>query len=134
MYAKLKSKGKRESYLATLTTDEEEKKKKRQTREKPFDPHSVASALTIEDQKRAQEMRRYLEKGGIISPELVQSKDVNIEGIRINQYRPHPKMQGDMDRMASEAESSVSEGKGERTPQEWREELRKTIEGEGNNP
>ena len=139
MYAKLKGK-KKESYLAMLAADEAEKKKKResrqakQTKEKPFDPHSVASIQTVEEQKQTQKIRAYLARAKIIPQESVQPKDVDIRSAYAPQYRPNPEMQGDKDRLANEEEQSPLEGSGERTPQEWREELRKTIEGGGNSP
>lgn len=96
MYGKLKGKKKRESYVATLAADEEEGKG-RQVEEKPFDPHSVASMQTLEEQKQSQEMRRIYARQGLIPPESVREGGVDVSHARAPQYKPNPKMQADMD-------------------------------------
>lgn len=56
-------------------------------KEEPFDPHSVASAMTVEEQLRAEEMRELLAAGGVIPQESVRMPDIDISsGIRAPQY------------------------------------------------
>lgn len=129
MYAKLKDKLKKESYVAKLTADEAEKKKRRtprsepQTKEKHFNPHLVASAQTVEEQRQAQEMQENLARMGVIPPESVEETDVDINGIRVPQYKKRINMQRDMSAL-NNGDSAVLEG----TRQELREKLKKLVE------
>ena len=137
MYSKLKGREKRESYLATLIADEAGKKERRtarlgsRTKEGSFDPHSVATAQTVREQRQPEEMRGLLAGMGTLPPEAVRPPDVDIRDIYAPQYATRAGMQKDMDRMVPEAEPVDSDKKDERTPQEWRKELRNLIEGAG---
>lgn len=125
MLGKLKGKI-RESYIAKLTADEAEKKKRRmqrstpQTKEKPFDPHSVASDQTVKQQKSSLEMRNYLAEQGVIPPESVQDTDIDIFDVHAPQYAERG-MQKDMDKLIPNQST-------EATQKESREGLKKLIE------
>lgn len=126
MYAKLGGR-KKQSYLehvAKTHASELEKRKRReggdrkhssqsgterktQEEEKPFDPHSVPSALSIKEQQRAQEMREHLAKKGVIPPESVREADVDIDGARAPQYETRAGMQADMDTLSREVPAKV---------------------------
>lgn len=73
-----------------------------------FDPHSVVTAQTIEEQKQTEEMRKLLAKGGIISPETAQSFDVDISGVRTPQYARRAEMQKDMDKRVAPETSPIA--------------------------
>lgn len=57
-----------------------------QGKEKPFDPHSVQSMVSPEEQKNNLEMRGYLAKDGLIPPQSVQDRDVDIREAQAPQY------------------------------------------------
>lgn len=67
-------------------------------KKKPFGPHSVPTALPIEEQKRVQEMQELLAAGGIISAESARNADVNIDEAR-TPYEANPDMQEEMDKL-----------------------------------
>ncbi|MDD3531064.1 MAG: hypothetical protein PHV99_00495 [Candidatus Pacebacteria bacterium] len=96
--------------------------------EVPFDPHSVPSMVTIEEQRQGAEIRRLLAKGGIIPQESVpETGGVNINSFRAPQYsggkgetqHAGEKMQKDMDMLVSPQEG---------TPAELRKKLRNLVE------
>lgn len=62
-----------------------------------FDPHSVASAVSVEEQQRNKEGRLHAAGLGIIPPNHVEDLDVSIDNARVSQYRPSVRMQKEMD-------------------------------------
>lgn len=99
--------------------------------EEPFDPHSVPSIVTIEQQKQEAEIRKHLAIDGEIPPESVsETGGVDISRFRAPQYS-EKNMQKDMD-----AITPLQEG----TPAEFKKKLRELVgrfiekTGEGSNP
>ncbi|MBI5405825.1 hypothetical protein HY972_02210 [Candidatus Kaiserbacteria bacterium] len=66
-------------------------------KEMPFDPHSVPSAVSVQEQKNNKEIRKFFAEDGLIPPESVRDTDVDIDGIRVPQYATRPGMQTDME-------------------------------------
>lgn len=100
MYGKLKGKKKRESYLATLQND-------RRKKEKAFDPHSVRSTVTVDEQKNVQETLRNGEsspKGIFKRKGILVDKDMNVRDVQ-SPFDVNPEMQREMDKLASQEET-----------------------------
>jgi hypothetical protein len=130
-FAKLKSPEKKKSYLDKVSSDKKERDEKKarikETQERrrkktpevtdpevvnsvtqvnsevvqDFDPHSVASAQTIKEQKQAIEIRKNLATNGLISSESVQKPDVDISRARAPQFKTREEMQSEMDALNS---------------------------------
>ncbi|MDD2657516.1 MAG: hypothetical protein PHD04_02540 [Candidatus Pacebacteria bacterium] len=68
-------------------------------KEESFDPHSVATAQTLEDQKKTQEMRAHLAEVGVIPTEAVRPPDIDISRADVPQYKSHPEVQAELDKL-----------------------------------
>ena len=91
----------------------------------PFDPHSVQSAVSVEEQKKNREMRELLAKRGSIPPESVlDTGGIDINNARAPQYRHRDAMQGEMDNLAREA-GEQTQGT---TPKEFRDKLKALVD------
>jgi len=84
---------------------------KRDKKEKPFDPHSVASSQTLEEQRQSEEIRQLLAKGSVISPEMVRTPDIDIKNASAGQYgnkRVRKAAQAEMDKLNKTAPENVN--------------------------
>ncbi|MDB5244394.1 MAG: hypothetical protein JWN18_264 [Parcubacteria group bacterium] len=68
---------------------------------KPFNPHSVASIQTVEEQQKNLEGRKHAAVLGIIPPVSINDLDIDITHARTPQYMTRPEMQKDMDAWAA---------------------------------
>jgi len=71
----------------------------------PFDPHSVATAQTLEEQKTSQEMRAHLAEVGVIPSEAVRPPDIDISRADVPQYKSHPEVQAELDTLNQEIDT-----------------------------
>jgi hypothetical protein len=90
----------------------------------PSDPHAVASALSIEEQKKNAELRKLFAKKGIIPQDLVPELDVDIKRASnpfLEDKNRQRIIQADMDHLATtgEPEAEITGQKNELTPEEW---------------
>lgn len=104
--------------------------------EEPFDPHSVPSIVTIEQQKQEAEIRRHLAMDGEIPQGSVpETGGVDISRFRAPQYS-EKNMQRNMDALVPPQEETLAEEGAdvltsplpEGTPAEWKDTLRKLVE------
>ncbi len=91
MLNKLKGKEKRESYVAMLAAKKAERKgkksqKNQKGRKESFDPHSVPSVLTVQEQKLNALIREEEAVNGIMLHPDPGITDADISGIRVDQY------------------------------------------------
>lgn len=88
--------------------------------EEPFDPHSVLSELSVEEQFQAEEIRRHLAMDGVIPSESRQEEvGMEISGFRAPQYGVRRERIQDDKEITAPVEES--------TPAEWHAKLEKLV-------